>query len=64
MLNFEILGGVRFPVLGITSNIPKKHYFIPILFNGNAIHSNTIIENTDTIHNIHTIHLSTIHYSY
>ena len=45
-------------------NICRKHLFIPILFPKITIHSNTIIENTNTIQNILIIHIDTILYLY
>ena len=46
-------------------NVGKKNYtlFILALFPEIITHSNTSIENTDTIHNILTRHTNTIHYS-
>jgi hypothetical protein len=38
--------------------------FIPLLFHENIIHSNNVIENANTIHNILAIDTSTIHYPY
>jgi hypothetical protein len=46
------------------NNIHTKILFIHVLFHGSTIPSNTIIENTDTFHNILTILTNTIHYLY
>ena len=42
----------------------QETLFILILFPENTIHRNTFIENTDTIHNILTNQIGTIHHSY
>ena len=77
MLTLQNLDGVILPALSTGINvhpalftgivvqfgtIQRKHCFIPVLFTENTIHSNIIIENTDTIHNFLTIHTSTIHF--
>ena len=61
------LGGFILPTqcIGGTihlDNICTKTLFIQVFFHGSTIHSNTIIENTDTIHTILTILIGTIHY--
>ena len=42
----------------------QKTLFIPILFLGITMHSNTIIANTDIVHIMLTNHIGTVHYSY
>ena len=53
---------------GLQGNAPlhSRHYahqslFIPILYHGVPIHSNTLIENTDIIQNIVIVHIGTIY---
>ena|ERR1700738_3213270 len=44
----------------------SQHYSHEIFFNKNIFHSNIVIENTNSIHNIviYIIYIGTIHYSY
>ena len=42
----------------------RELLLIPIFFTENIIHSKNIVENTDNVRNIHTIHVAKIHYLY
>jgi hypothetical protein len=62
------LGGGMVPTLIYKNHCSSPWYshetlFIQVLFIETTDHS-TIIENTDIIHNIPTVHIGTIHYSY
>ena len=46
------------------STIHMKHCSSRYYYPTKTIHSTTIIENTDIVHNIPTIHTGTMHYSY
>ena len=62
------LGGVILPALCtwilFTPWISQETLFIPVRFHEITLRNNTIIENTNILHNILTIQTSTIHYSY
>ena len=62
-LTLRNLGEVILPIL-FTWIIVHLGTIHPSIFHKNTIHNSTIIENTDIIQNIHTIHTNTIHYLY